>query len=79
MFNVGSPYHMFMMEQESMLDTHESKVNKAIELFKKAIAEGYNINLLSIQKEIFDEAGIEYNDLSDRDIKRIKATVEKRY
>lgn len=79
MFNVGSPYHMYMMEQEGMLDTHESKVNKVIKLFKKAAAAGYNINLPSIQEEIFDEVGIKYNDLTSKDLRRIKIAVEKSY
>ena len=40
MFDVGSPYHMYMMEKEGMLDTHASKVNKLIKTFSRFAANG---------------------------------------
>lgn len=79
MFNVGSPYHMYMMEKEGMLDTHASKVNKLIEIFKRLAAHGHNINDGEVQEYAFQECGISYEELTDRDIHRIKSAVEKSY
>ena len=79
MFNVGSPYHMYMMEKEGMLDTHASKVNKLIETFNRLAAHGYDINDGEIQEYAFQECNISYEELSDRDLRRIKSAVENSY
>lgn len=79
MFNVGSPYHMYMMEKEGMLDTHASKVNKLIEIFKRLATHGYDINDGEVQEYAFQECSISYEELTDRDIRRIKSAVENSY
>lgn len=79
MFDVGSPYHMYMMEKEGMLDTHASKVNKLIETFNRLAACGYDINDVEVQKSAFHECDISYEELSDRDLRRIKSAVENSY
>lgn len=79
MFDVGSPYHMYMMEKEGMLNTHASKVNKLIEIFNRLAAHGHDINDSEVQGYAFQECGISYEELSDRDLRRIKSTVENSY
>ena len=79
MFNVGSPYHMYMMEKEGMLNTHESKVNKLIKTFNRLAAHGYDINDSEVQGYAFQECDISYEELSDRDLRRIKSAVENSY
>ena len=79
MFNVGSPYHMYMMEKEGMLNTHESKVNKLIKTFSRLAAHGHDINDSEVQEYAFQECDISYEELSDRDIRRIKSAVENSY
>ena len=79
MFDVGSPYHMYMMEKEGMLDTHASKVNKLIKTFSRFAANGYDVNDSEVQEYAFQECGISYEELTDRDIRRIKSAVENSY
>ena len=79
MFDVGSPYHMYMMEKEGMLNTHASKVNKLIETFSRLAAHGHDINDSEVQEYAFQECGISYEELSDRDLRRIKSAVENSY
>lgn len=79
MFDVGSPYHMYMMEKEGMLDTHVSKVNKLIKTFNRLAANGYDVNDSEVQEYAFQECGISYEELTDRDIRRIKSAVENSY
>ena len=79
MFNVGSPYHMYMMEKEGMLNTHASKVNKLIKTFSRFAANGYDVNDSKVQEYAFQECGISYEELTDRDIRRIKSAVENSY
>ena len=79
MFDVGSPYHMYMMEKEGMLDTHASKVNKLIKTFNRLAAHGHDINDSEVQEYAFQECDISYEELSDRDIRRIKSAVENSY
>ena len=79
MFDVGSPYHMYMMEKEGMLDTHASKVNKLIKTFSRLAAHGHDSNDEEVQEYAFQECGISYEELSDRDIRRIKSAVENSY
>lgn len=79
MFNVGSPYHMYMMEKEGMLDTHASKVNKLIKTFNRLAAHGHDINDGKVQEYAFQECNISYEELSDRDLRRIKSAVENSY
>lgn len=79
MFDVGSPYHMYMMEKEGMLDTHASKVNKLIKTFKRFAENGYDVNDSEVQEYAFQECGISYEELTDRDIRRIKSAVENSY
>ena len=79
MFDVSSPYHMYMMEKEGMLNTHASKVNKLIETFKRFAENGYDINDSEVQDYAFQECGISYEELSDRDLRRIKSAVENSY
>ena len=78
-FDVGSPYHMYMMEKEGMLDTHASKVNKLIKTFKRLAVNGYDANDSEIQEYAFQECDISYEELTDRDIRRIKSAVENSY
>ena len=79
MFNVGSPYHMYMMEKAGMLNTHASKVNKFIEILKSFAANGYDVNDSEVQGYAFQECGISYEELTDRDIRRIQSEVENSY
>ena len=79
MFDIGSPYHMYMMEKEGMLDTHASKVNKLIKTFSRFAANGYDVNDSEVQEYAFQECGISYEELTDRDIRRIKSAVENSY
>ena len=76
MFNVGSPYHMYMMEQEGMLDTHKSKVIKLVKEFNRLAACGYNINDGGVQASVFCECGIKYNDLTASDLEYITTHVK---
>ena len=79
MFDVGSPYHMYMMEKEGMLNTHASKVNKLIKTFNRFAANGYDVNDSEVQEYAFQECGISYEELTDRDVRRIKSAVENSY
>ena len=79
MFDVGSPYHMYMMEKGGMLNTHASKVNKFIEILKRFAANGYDVNDSEVQGYAFQECGISYEELTDRDIRRIQSEVENSY
>ena len=79
MFDVGSPYHMYMMEKEGMLNTHASKVNKLIKTFNRLAAHGHDINDEEVQEHAFQECDISYEDLTDRDIRRIKSAIENSY
>lgn len=79
MFDVGSPYHMYMMEKEGMLNTHTSKINKLIETFNRLAAYGYDINDAEVQEYAFQECNINYKELSDKDLRRIKSAIENSY
>lgn len=79
MFDVGGPYHMYMMEKEDILDTHISKVNRLIKTFNRLAANGYDINDVEVQEYAFQKCNISYEELTDRDIRRIKSAVENSY
>lgn len=71
MFDVGSPFHLYMMEESN----HKSKVDKLCGLFRDAYDRGYDINRADVQDAIFMEAGITFNDLTSDEIELIKSAI----
>ena len=61
---IGSPYHMFMMEKAGMLNTRESKLNAVI---KELQACG----------DAAADCGLDMNSLTQREIRRIEAALNK--
>lgn len=71
---VGSPYHMYMMEQAGMLNTRESKLNAVI---KELQACGDAAADLGVQKQCFQNCGLDINSLTQQEIRRIEAALNK--
>ena len=71
---IGSPYHMFMMEKAGMLNTRESKINAVI---KELRACGDAAADLGVQKQCFQNCGLDMNSLTYREISRIEAALNK--
>ena len=71
---IGSPYHMFMMEKAGMLNTRESKINAVI---KELQACGDAAADLGVQKQCFQNCGLDMNSLTHREISRIEAALNK--
>ena len=55
MMEIGGPYHLYMMEQEGLLNTRESHINAAIKEFKQYYRQGYNINDKDLQENILNK------------------------
>ena len=55
MMEIGGPYHLYMMEQEGLLNTRESHINAAIKEFKQYYRQGYNINDKDLQERILNK------------------------
>lgn len=71
---VGSPYHMYMMEQAGMLNTREGKLNAVI---KELQACGDAAADLGVQKQCFQKCGLDINSLTQQEIRRIEAALNK--
>ena len=71
---IGSPYHMFMMEKEGLLNTRESKLNAVI---KELQAYGDAAADLGVQIQCFQNCGLDMNSLTQREIGRIEAALNK--
>lgn len=71
---VGSPYHMYMMEQAGMLNTREGKLNAVI---KELQACGDAAADLGVQKQCFQSCGLDMNSLTQQEIRRIEAALNK--
>ena len=71
---VGSPYHMYMMEQAGMLNTREGKLNAVI---KELQACGDAAADISVQKRCFQNCGLDMNFLTQQEIRRIEAALNK--
>ena len=71
---VGSPYHMYVMEQAGMLNTREGKLNAVI---KELQASGDAAADLGVQKQCFQSCGLDMNSLTQREISRIEAALNK--
>ena len=71
---IGSPYHMFMMEKAGMLNTRESKINAVI---KELQACGDAAADLEVQKQCFQNCGLDMNSLTHREVSRIEAALNK--
>lgn len=71
---VGSPYHMYMMEQAGMLNTREGKLNAVI---KELQACGDAAVDLGVQKKCFQNCGLDMNSLTQQEIRRIEAALNK--
>lgn len=54
-FKIGSPYHLYMMEQEGMLNTREGNLNAAIKEFKAYKQKGYDINDADLQERVLSK------------------------
>jgi hypothetical protein len=72
-------YGLFMAEQEGLLNTHEGKINRVIKEFQKLYRSGCDINSYETQLAIYEKCGLQPNDVTDRDIRKIKEAVRKRY
>ena len=55
MMEIGGPYHLYMMEQEGLLNTRESHINAAIKEFKQYYRQGYNINDKDLQERVLSK------------------------
>ena len=55
MMEIGGPYHLYMMEQEGLLNTRESHINAAINEFKQYYRQGYNINDKDLQERVHNK------------------------
>ena len=55
MMEIGGPYHLYMMEQEGLLNTRESHINAAIKEFKQYYRQGYDINNEDLQERILSK------------------------
>ena len=71
---IGSPYHLFMMEKEGLLNTRESKLNAVI---KELRAYGDAAADLGVQIQCFKNCGLDMNSLTQREIGRIEAALNK--
>lgn len=71
---VGSPYHMYMMEQAGMLSTRESKLNAVIKELQGCGAAAADVG---VQKRCFQSCGLDMNSLTQREIRRIEAALNK--
>ena len=71
---IGSPYHMYMMEQAGMLNTRESQINAAIRELQKCGAAAAD---LGVQKKCFQNCGLDMNSLTQQEIRRIEAALNK--
>ena len=71
---IGSPYHMYMMEKAGMLNTRESKINAVI---KELQACGDAAADLSVQVQCFQNCGLDINSLTQREVRRIEAALNK--
>ena len=71
---IGSPYHLYMMEQAGMLNTRESKINAVI---KELQGYGAAAADLGVQKQCFQNCELDMNSLTQREIRRIEAALNK--
>ena len=55
MMEIGGPYHLYMMEQEGLLNTRESHINAAIKEFKQYYRQGYDINNEDLQERVLNK------------------------
>ena len=55
MMEIGGPYHLYMMEQEGLLNTRESHINAAIKEFKQYYRQGYDINNEDLQERVLSK------------------------
>ena len=55
MMKIGGPYHLYMAEQEGLLDTRESHINAAIKEFKQYYRQGYDINDKDLQERVLNK------------------------
>ena len=55
MMEIGGPYHLYMMEQDGLLNTRESHINAAIKEFKQYYRQGYNINDKDLQERVLNK------------------------
>lgn len=69
MMKIGGAYHLYMMEQEGMLNTRESHINAAIKEFKQYKASGYNINDEKLQNKVLNKYKL--SDLTQKESRRI--------
>lgn len=73
MMKIGGPYHMYMMEQEGLLNTREGRINALIKEFKNCLYKGWDINDDSLQAKLFNKHNL--NDLTDKEKRRIAREV----
>ena len=69
MMEIGGPYHLYMMEQEGLLNTRESHINAAIKEFKRYYNKGYNINDDDLQERVLSKYKL--SDLTNAESRRI--------
>jgi hypothetical protein len=70
------PYVFFMAESEGLLDTNQSKLNKAVNEFVKCYEKGINIDNEYFQKLVFKKCELE--NVTDSDCGYIREEVLKR-
>ena len=73
MMEIGGPYHLYMMEQEGLLNTRESNINAAIKEFKQYYRQGYNINDKDLQERVLSKYKL--SDLTNAESRRIAREV----
>ena len=73
MMEIGGPYHLYMMEQEGLLNTRESHINAAIKEFKQYYRQGYNINDKDLQERVLSKYKL--NNLTTAESRRIAREV----
>ena len=69
-------YGLFMAEAEGYLDTRENRIQRSINELVKLHNKGVDINLLSVQKSIFNRCQL-FN-LSNTELMQIRTAVENR-
>ena len=76
-FGLDSGYWLYMAEQNGMLDTRESKINRLILAFQRYYRQGYDINNEAFQNKVcMQEAGMTLADLTDKEKDRIARAIK---
>lgn len=75
-FAIGSGYHLYMMEQEGLLETRAGKINAIIRDFKTLQQQGYDISNAELQEKVLSKYNLNHQ-LTDAEAARIEKILNK--